>query len=224
MAWNFYLNLESIALKSARDAADMMTEDNRYPDPSDYYDTEAFTNNLQHGFVALVMVLSYLECVVNSALRDCFGYSPDGNLMHSSLEAKLEVLMCNHQEEYRRIRSHVSWKAFCSAKTVRNALVHYKKNKAGTMSSAAPLGTWKIGNQILGTFFTRASIVNCIEDVVLLSEEVVHALGLDLAKSFPAIITDASGVPISYVYDPSEYDSESIAMFERAMGCAEGES
>ena len=49
MAWNFYLNLESIALKSARDAADMMTDDNRYPDLPDYYDAEAFTNNLQHG-------------------------------------------------------------------------------------------------------------------------------------------------------------------------------
>ena len=92
MAWNFYLNLESIALKSARDAAGMMTEDNRYPGLPDYYDAEAFTNNLQHGFVALVMVLSYLECVVNSTLRDCFGYSPDGKLMHSSLEAKLKVL------------------------------------------------------------------------------------------------------------------------------------
>ena len=81
-----------------------------------------------------------------------------------------------------------------------------------------------VGNQILGTFFTRASIVNCIEGVVLLSEEVAHALGLELAKSLPAIITDASGVPISYVYDPSEHDSESIAMFERAMGCAEDKS
>lgn len=212
MAWGYYLNLEPIALRAARDATAKMSTTNISTLCSDYYDEASFYENLQYGYTAVVMSVSYLESSVNTIMRHIYGYEPSSKEMRSSIEDKLNLIMKAHREEWSGIKASHNWQQYKELSQVRNGLIHYKVNKADSMASAPPLGGWKIGKQTFGEFFTKPCIENYLDGIVKLLERIIAVLDLQIADGFAPLIADASGMPTNYIYCKEELfdDVESL--------------
>lgn len=204
MAWSYYLNLEPIALRSAWDAVSRMSDSNELNDLPGFPDLDAFYSNLQYGYIALVMGVSFAESSINTILRHIYSCEPDSDIMLDKIENKIKYLMRNNPDGLSEIKGSHCWQCFNNAKKVRNGLVHYKVNMADRMSSAAPLDAWKIGKQIAGDFFTRSSIEDCLDGIIDLIRAIVSSLDLKIAEGVPPIIPDASGAPVDFIYREDE--------------------
>lgn len=201
MAWGYYLNMEVLSSSIIDDQISRLTNTN-YQEVD--YNVKAdngdeFIANLKHGFISVVMIICYVESSINSLLRDYSGYRPDGKLIESSIETKLEVLFAKRDEKLRQIRADCCWRDFNRIRKVRNQLIHYKNNTSGVYSSWPPIDQWEIGGGILGDFFTRDVILRYWERACQLIQKIVEALDLKLNPDRQIIGCDARfGVPSSF--------------------------
>lgn len=155
MAWGYYLNMEELSTEIVEEALSKMTNSN-YQDIDGFIRTDngdEFITNLKWGATAVVMICCYVESSINTLLRDFLGYSPDGEVIKSSLETKLEVIFSNHPDQLKMIKGDNCWDKFKRAVSVRNQLIHYKSNSANICSSWPPIDRWTIGREILGDYF-----------------------------------------------------------------------
>lgn len=199
MAWGYYLNMEELSAEIVEEALSKMTNSN-YQEIDNIIKTdngEEFIANLKWGTTAVVMICCYVESSINTLLRDFLGYSPDGEVIKSSIDTKLEVIFSNQSDQLRLIKGDNCWDKFKRAVSVRNHLVHYKNNSASMCSSWPLIDSWKIGREILGDYFTKdrlrvtfaesKRLVGLIADALNLSVNPdCHVLGCDARFGAPS--------------------------------------
>lgn len=186
MAWNWYLNMEPLSLEIAKEHAEQMSNSNflegyldvdkTEPIPDD----EAFLNNLKLGFVAITMASCFFESSMNTFLREKFEYSPKGKVIHSNENLKMEAMFNTNPAIMRAIKGSHRWKNWQRLKRVRNELIHYKNNSPEFMSSQPLIDKWKIGNEPIGYFFTKSSILELIDDVESVVNQIASAIDLTI--------------------------------------------
>lgn len=199
MAWGYYLNMEELSAEIVEEALSKMTNSN-YQEIDNFIKTdngEEFIANLKWGTTAVVMICCYVESSINTLLRDFLGYSPDGEVIKSSIDTKLEVIFSNQPDQLRLIKGDNCWNKFKRAVSVRNHLVHYKNNSASMCSSWPLIDSWRIGKEILGDYFTKdrlrvtfaesKRLVGLIADALNLSVNPdCHVLGCDARFGAPS--------------------------------------
>lgn len=167
MAWGYYLNMEELSTEIIEEALSKKTNSN-YREVDNCIRTDSgdeFITNLKWGTTAVVMICCYVESSINTLLRDFLHFSPDGELIKSSIETKLEVIFSNKPDQFRLIKGDNCWDKFKRAVSVRNQLIHYKNNSANICSSWPPIDSWKIGREILGDYFTKDRLQDTFVDV-----------------------------------------------------------
>lgn len=204
MAWNYYLNMELVALEIAQDAVNCMS-DNNYCDADnpEYLDEPVFYQNLKHGFVAITMAACYFEGCINTILRDHLGIDPHKELMKSSINAKMEVIYLRKEDKLTELHGLAEWRDYNKAVRARNDLVHYKDSGAVSMSSSPWGSSWTVAKENIGDFFTKSNIEKCLTATKKTVDIVASHIGLEVAKNIEPIACDASGEPTSYLYNPS---------------------
>jgi len=128
MAYVNFMNIEVLALEIADEHINKMTEYNRYTDENGMdwgCDIEALRHNLKNGWIAVLMLSSYVESVINTILRDCVNYSGE-RLLKISLEDKIEILYLYFKIDMSSLKNENSWNIFKKINHLRNELVYYK--------------------------------------------------------------------------------------------------
>lgn len=121
MAWDYYLNLEPITLKAARDAVSKTSVTNVDQLHSDFYDESVFYENLQHGYTAVVMAVSFFESSVNTIMGHIYGYGISAREIRFSILDKLDLIMVDHIEEWVKIKGSRYWQQYKELEKVRMA-------------------------------------------------------------------------------------------------------
>ena len=106
MAWGYYLNMEELSAEIVEEALLKMSNSN-YQKIDNGIKTDngdEFITNLKWGTTAVVMICCYVESSINTLLRDFLGYSPDGEVIKSSIETKLEVIFSNQPDQLKLIK------------------------------------------------------------------------------------------------------------------------
>lgn len=199
MAWGYCLNMEKLSIDIIEDAVSKMTDSN-YEQIDNYIKTDngdEFIANLKWGTMAVIMICSYVESSTNSLLRDYLDYPPDGEVLKSSIETKLEIIFSDNQDRLKGIKGDNCWDRYKRTVSVRNHLIHYKNNSTGRCSSWPLIDSWRIGREILGDYFTRSSIQDAFSAakrlVCLIAESIdvsinpdCHIIGCDARFGAPS--------------------------------------
>lgn len=192
MAWNYYLNIEPVALQAAAGSIEMMTGSNyELVDGCAIPSDGDFENNLRHGFIALVMLCAFYESSLNTLLREACGFRGEDAVLRCSAEVKLEVLFFGRADALAAIKQRASWRELGRAISMRNQLVHYKNNDPGIVATIPPLDTWKLGREILGDFFTRGNFVEIFNGVCDAVHGLAEALGFEFNPASSPLACDA---------------------------------
>ena len=204
MAWGYYLNMEELSTEIIEEALSKMTNSN-YREVDNCIRTDSgdeFITNLKWGTTAVVMICCYVESSINTLLRDFLHFSPDGELIKSSIETKLEVIFSNKPDQFRLIKGDNCWDKFKRAVSVRNQLIHYKNNSANICSSWPPIESWKIGSEILGDSFTKDRLQDTFAESKRLVGLIADALNLSTNPDCHILGCDASFGAPSYFCTP----------------------
>lgn len=182
MSWSYYLNMEELSSEIVEEALSRMSNSN-YQSVDNYIKTangDEFTNNLMWGSTAIVMICCFVESAINTMLRDYSGYSPNGELIKSSIKTKLEVLFSGKTDDFNKIKGDNCWDKYQRVVKVRNQLIHYKNNSPSICSSVPMIDNWHIGGEILGDYFTKDVLEDAYEGSRRLVEMIAKALGLSI--------------------------------------------
>lgn len=204
MAWGYFLNMEELSTEIIEEALSKMTNSN-YREVDNCIRTDSgdeFITNLKWGTTAVVMICCYVESSINTLLRDFLHFSPDGELIKSSIETKLEVIFSNKPDQFRLIKGDNCWDKFKRAVSVRNQLIHYKNNSANICSSWPPIDSWKIGREILGDYFTKDRLQDTFAESKRLVGLIADALNLSTNPDCHILGCDASFGAPSYFCTP----------------------
>lgn len=204
MAWGYYLNMEELSAEIAEEALSKMSNSNYQEIDNDIKtdNGDEFITNLKWGATVVVMICCYVESSINTLLRDFLGYSPDGEVIKSSIETKLEVIFSNQPDQLKLIRGDNCWDKFKCAVIVRNQLIHYKNNSANICSSWPPIDSWKIGREILGDYFTRDRLHDTFAESKRLVGLIADALNLSINPDCHILGCDARFGAPSYFCTP----------------------
>ena len=209
MAWGFYLNMEELSMEIVEEALSNMTNSN-YLELDHNIKTDngdEFITNLKWGTTAVVMICCYVESSINTLLRDFLGYAPDGEVIKSSIETKLEIIYSDKFDQLKLIKGDNCWDKYKRLVSVRNQLIHYKNNSADICSSWPQIDRWKIGREILGDYFTKDVLQNTFAESKRLVALIARALNLSINPDCHILGCDARfGVP-SYFCTPALRDT-----------------
>ena len=204
MAWGYYLNMEELSMEIAEEAISLMSNSNYLEiDNCVRADNgDEFIANLKRGTTAVIMICCYVESSINTLLRDFFGYSPDGEVIKSSVESKLEIIFAGSLDQLKRIKGDNCWDKYRRVVSVRNQLIHYKNNSAKEMSSWPMIDRWKIGREILGDYFTKDVLQGTFESSKRLVGLIAEAVNLSINPDCHILGCDARFGAPSYFCSP----------------------
>lgn len=200
MSFGMYLNIEVLALKIIRKSIMQMTESNNKTDEYgfDACDESLFENNLEHGWIVVVMLINYVESMINTILRDCVQYKGE-KLMKSNLEEKLEIIHMFYKKDIRILKGNNLWNTFKMVTRIRNELIHYKDNYIG--DSGVGITNVVIGKISLVEMFTKEKMNEISNNFIEFSKLLVYNLGLIINEDAYLFDCDGRDDLVSYVYD-----------------------
>lgn len=209
MAWGFYLNMEELSMEIVEEALSNMTNSN-YLELDHNIKTDngdEFIANLKWGTTAVVMICCYVESSINTLLRDFLGYAPDGEVIKSSIETKLEIIFSDKFDQLKLIKGDNCWDKYKRLVSVRNQLIHYKNNSADICSSWPQIDRWKIGREILGDYFTKDVLQNTFAESKRLVALIARTLNLSINPDCHILGCDARFGAPSYFCTPALRDT-----------------
>lgn len=223
MAWNWYLNMEPLSLEIAREHAEKMTDSNFLDGHLDAEGTEripdddSFLNNLKLGFIAITMASCFFESSLNTFLREKHGYDPEGKVIHGNEDLKLEILFHDNTSDLNSIKRSHCWRNWQRLKRVRNELIHYKNNSPEFMASWPLIDEWKIGNEPIGYFFTKSTIIELLDNVEDVINQIAAAVELTVSP-FPIVFGADGRCGIGSYYCSKE--EAALALENEGVECA----
>ena len=147
MTVGYHLNVEILVKRAIEAEIDQLTESNvrslshhHARDEMMTLDDEAFEANFIHGFVALVLMCTYVEATLNSIIRenDAAAYSYDLGSDEALHDKRLSVnLSWGMEDKIKKVlgvrfasgtKECANWDMFRHVLDVRNSLIHYKNN------------------------------------------------------------------------------------------------
>jgi len=185
----------------AKDSISKMTDSNIYYDKRgniDGNDVDAFINNFKYGWIAASMMYNYVECTLNTILRDCTNYKGE-RLLKANMEDKLEMLYMYYKADISILRRE-HWETFKKLCKVRNELTHFKDNYIG-ISGGIPV-YWKKPFDDIGNYFTSSSMLKVMSKIKLFCKKVATDFGLVINEDVK-FFHDEDSPP--YVYDSKRY-------------------
>jgi hypothetical protein len=178
MAFHYYINMEMLALDIANESINRMTDSNILYDENgnvEESDWDAFQNNFKNGWIVVSMMNNYIECIINTILRDCVCYNGE-KLLKASMEEKLEILYMYYKTDITVIKSEHYWGELKKLIKIRNELTHFKNNYIG-ISGSVPL-SWNKPLDEVGDYFTSIKIKKVKNKIITLANKIVSDLGL----------------------------------------------
>lgn len=207
MASSFYVNMEPLALKIAKDAISAMEDnliDNNVPECR-YLDDKKIENNLRYGFIALTMMAAFVESFLNTVLRDCIGKSNDKNL-RESFNRKISLICQYYHIPEQDILGGTTHLSFEKVRGLRNSLVHYKFQLADEGLGIKDLAINKTSkpNETYSfkVEFTQSAFSQMLEDVEGLCNKIAEQAGLKINLNTGVVECDARDGLTSFVFDP----------------------
>ena len=147
MTVGYHLNVEILVKRAIEVEIGQLTESNVRPLSQDdakdglmTLDDETFEANFAHGFVALVLMCTYVEATLNSIIRENdaarYPYGSDSsettredclrNSLRGSIEDKIKKVLGVRFAA--GTKECANWDAFRHVLDARNSLIHYKNN------------------------------------------------------------------------------------------------
>lgn len=200
MSFGMYLNIEVLALKIINKNIMQMTDSNHKTDEYGFEvcDERLFENNLEHGWIVVVMLINYIESLINTILRDCVQYKGE-KLMKSSLEDKLEIIHMFYKKDIQILKGNNLWNIFKTVTRIRNELIHYKNNFIG--DSGVGITNVVIGKTSLVEIFTKEKMNEISNNFLEFSKLLVYNLGLNINENAYLFDCDGRDNLVSYVYE-----------------------
>ena len=193
MAHKLFLNLELLALKIVDEHIEKMTESNVLDsDCPECADKDAFENNLKNGWIAIVMLVNYVESTLNTILRDCV-QCDDEKLMRLNFEEKIKIPYLYYRADMSGLKSDSSWEVFLKVNRIRNELIHYKFNYIGTYGH--------IPVSLFGAVFTSIEFKKLRDGMLSFCKKIAKDFNLTINLDAQLFDSDGWGGPTSYIYD-----------------------
>lgn len=203
MAWNYYFNMEVLALEVAEQHIQNMTEDNYYMIDDYVKDIkeEALYNNIKNGFVVITQLNCYVESFLNTIIDRCKEY--DESLMGKSIEDKLVVLFLERKEILAAIKKKHHYEEYNTSRKLRNQMIHYKKALIG---EGTLFPDFKLAGMFLPEYFVKSKMQEVHKCHVLFCEDIAKGLGLQIYPDIKVFEVEARDGLTSYVFDPMKTD------------------
>lgn len=238
MTVGYHLNVEILVKRVIEIEIDQLTESNVRPLSQDdvkdelmTLDDEAFEANFAHGFVAIVLMCTYVEATLNSIIRENDAarrpYGPESNetvredRLRSSLRGSIE-------DKIKKVlgvrfaagtKECANWDVFRYILDARNSLIHYKNNYVQDAIVPDPR-SWAIaknasmipelGNVVkqhsFGLIFTRSKVNEFWEATQGLVDFLVEQAGCMYTPGAGPVQSDGKDGFASYVVNRRLYE------------------
>lgn len=197
MSWQYYINMEPMALEIADEHIKKMTDNNLDKREPCFLNEKYFIPNLKNGFVAATMLVAYCESFINSLIRlEYRDLAKD--LYARSTKFKLDRLYDDKgkSDRLKELSDSAAFKHYSTFDTVRNELIHYQ---VSTKEHASRLADFKIKIVNASRFFTKENFTHGKENTVELAKVIADDLGYGIKEDMSIVSCDGNH-PIFYNY------------------------
>lgn len=180
MAFDYYINMEALALEVIKEKLQLLIDDILIPDGDlKEIDVGKFTSNLKNGAVIIIMLSVYVESVFNSIIRDFITGETD-EIIKCNLEEKLEIIYLYFKKDKSKIKSTHFYETYRKVNRIRNEIVH---NKYNHIQCSGLLWADIEGKSIINKFklydeFTKTKMKETYKGVIKFIELVLKDCGL----------------------------------------------
>jgi len=195
-----FMNMEVLSLTVSQENIELMTETNMQATASmDVIDNFAFINNVKHGFICITMLITYIESVLNTILRDDLKRTDDWLLQKMSIEDKFEIIYIFYRKDLAKLKESNEWGVFKNCKALRNTLIHYKTNELGYAGRSPQ---WRYGTMIISESFTKPKMQKLHDTIMKFISIFISELGLAINPTAEMIDSDGASDIVGYIYNP----------------------
>lgn len=161
MAFTYFLNIEPLSLQIAKENIEIMTNNNvdKYDDP--FCNRDDFGNNIKHGFVAITMLTSFVESVLNDIIREFISSSSKKHL-NLPFYNKIRFISDNFNVDQNKLEDEKCYLAYDEMRKLRNALIHYK----GVVAYAGGIPPFEIVGVDLSDYFIKSNMMDVYNNVI----------------------------------------------------------
>lgn len=201
MSWQYYINMEPLALEIADAHINKMTNENTDKRESCFLDEKKFIPNLKNGFVAITMLVVYIESFTNSLVRLNFGEYAD-DFYRKSTKEKLQLLYLSNgigKDIYEKMNGSTEFKQYNDVSKVRNEMIHYK---VSVKEHASRLADFKISQMDASKVFSKSWLQRNEEGIKKLVKIIAGDLGYGIKDDIPIVSSDGMDPIYNYVYKP----------------------
>lgn len=195
MAFEYFMNMERIALDIAKEHIDNMTSDNMEDDI--LLDEDKLKNNIKNGFIVITQLITFMESYLNTILNTCVEYNGI-ELLKSSIDEKLEIIFLYYKKDLSKIKSQHYWECFRKILKVRNEMIHYKITSIG-MSTGIP--NFSFAGIEVKSFFTKQYMQEATDKIIILGDIIANELNLHIFHTINIFECDGRDGLVNYVYD-----------------------
>ena len=202
MSFGYYMNIEILALETANEHIEKMTDTNSIPGEYGYdvcHENGILKNNMKNGWIAVLMLINYVESVINTILRDCVNYKGD-TLIRMSTDEKIELLYLCYKTDFSVLKSLHEWEVYKSVSRIRNELVHYKNNKLGVYGDMPIIWDNRLHNILY--VFTKPEMKKIQIAIMEFCKKIVLDFDLELKQDVFLFDCDGRADNVSYISNP----------------------
>lgn len=200
MAFEYYMNMERIALDIAKEHADNMTDDNMENDV--FLDENKLENNIKNGFIVITQLITFIESYLNTILNSCIKYKGK-ELIKASIDEKLEIIFLYYKKDTSVIKCLHYWECFRKILKVRNEMIHFKITGIG-MGTGIP--NFSFAGVEIKSFFTKQNMRESINKIISLSDLIAKELNLHTFHDINIFECDGKDELVNYVHDKKMID------------------
>lgn len=197
MAFDFYMNMEKLAVTAAEKHIACMTDDNFFEGCDCFLDDDKLLNNMENGFVVITLLSCYVESFLNTVMNSCIGYQEEA-LLKCSVPEKLDIIFLYYGKDFSAIKSQNSWAAFRRVTKVRNEMIHFKKTFVG-LGTGIP--DFALAGEKVSAFFTRNNMEKLLAEHIKLAKAIASELGLKIYEQINVFECAGRDQLVNYVYD-----------------------
>jgi len=166
-------------------------------DMSMFICTDTFPKSIENGFIIVTALNAYIECAVNTIIRNIINCHEDFLLKNNLLD-KIQLLYFLRKKEFTQLRGNNTFACYRANNQIRNELIHFKDN----MLSFGIPSDYLIGKHSIVELFTKSKMKEHIANIYSFVEKIY--LDLDLVINTEVSIIGATG----FSYELASYALE----------------
>lgn len=158
---------------------------------------DTFSKSIENGFVIVISLNIYIECAMNTVIRNIINCHEDFFLRKNLLD-KIQLLYFLRNKNFEELKNHHTYAYYRANNQIRNELVHFKDN---FLSPGIP-SDYSIGKYSISELFTKPKMQTHISHIYEFVEKIYSDLGLIINPKISTI--NATG----FSYEMASYALE----------------